>query len=242
MTISVREVLDKLGLAVDVSLFKEARGVLFVGEYIVNAVGADLQGCVFYRCILEDSAFTKDALYIDCKALASCTIKNVFEFVNRFKGEDFVAYLQGADLQDADLEGVNLQGANLFRANLQGANLKNTNLFRAELQGANLQGAKLQGADLRDSDLYEANLQRAGLQGTMLNDANLEGADLRGANLEGAYLQRAMLEGADLRRANLKNVNLERASYNVFTRGSFYSYQLSVMQESSDGNEGEYGD
>jgi hypothetical protein len=71
------------------------------------------------------------------------------------------AYLQGADLQGADLRDANLQGA--------------------YLQGAYLRDANLQGAYLRD-----ANLQRADLQGANLRDANLQGANLQGAYLQGA--------------------------------------------------------
>ncbi len=63
------------------------------------------------------------------------------------------AYLDGANLQEANLYKANLQGAKLFKANLRGANLFKANLqeadlFDANLQGANLRAARLQGADL----------------------------------------------------------------------------------------------
>ena len=57
------------------------------------------------------------------------------------------AYLQGADLQGADLRIANLQGADLRIANLQGADLRSAYLQRANLQGAYLQDADLQGAE-----------------------------------------------------------------------------------------------
>jgi len=69
------------------------------------------------------------------------------------------AYLQYANLQDADLRGAYLQYANLQHANLQDA----------DLRGADLRGADLQYADLRDADLRGAYLQRAYLQGADLD-------------------------------------------------------------------------
>ena len=58
-------------------------------------------------------------------------------------------------------------------ADLQYANLQGINLWHANLQGANLQGAYLQGAYLRDANLQGANLQDADLQGANLQDADL---------------------------------------------------------------------
>ncbi len=71
-----------------------------------------------------------------------------------------------ADLQRANLSGVNLQGAFLLEANLQGA----------DLQRANLAGVNLQGADLSWAGLLRADLQRANLSGANLAEADLHGA------------------------------------------------------------------
>lgn len=78
-------------------------------------------------------------------------------------------------------------------ANLQGADLRGV-----DLREANLQGADLQRADLRGADLRGANLQWAGLQGADLRRADLQGANLQWADLRGAYLRRADLRGANL--------------------------------------------
>jgi hypothetical protein len=101
------------------------------------------------------------------------------------------AYLRGADLQGAYLQGAYLRGADLQGAYLQGAYLRGAYLRGAYLRGADLQGAYLQGAYLRGADLQGAYLQGAYLQG-----ADLQGADLQGAYLQGAYLQGAYLQGA----------------------------------------------
>lgn len=49
--------------------------------------------------------------------------------------------LTHANLQGANLEGVNLGDTILCNANLEGANLKNTILYNANLLGANLKNA-----------------------------------------------------------------------------------------------------
>jgi hypothetical protein len=63
---------------------------------------------------------------------------------------------------------VDLSGANLIYANLRGAKLNN-----ADLDDANLLGANLSGADLRRANLTGANLCNANLFNTDLSNANL---------------------------------------------------------------------
>ena len=121
------------------------------------------------------------------------------------------ANLEGANLFQADLEGVNLRDANLERANLVGANLRRTNLVEANLFKANLEGANIRRANLFEANLRRANLVGANLVKANLREANLVKAILYNANLKEANLERADLEGADLRDANLIYANLERA-------------------------------
>ena len=60
------------------------------------------------------------------------------------------AYLQGAYLWRANLQGADLQGAYLQGAYLRGADLQGANLQGAYLRGADLRGAVLQGAEIED--------------------------------------------------------------------------------------------
>ena len=78
-----------------------------------------------------------------------------------------------AELEGADLAGVNLSNANLIEANFEQANL----------EGANLTNTKLIAANLRHANLRNANLTNAKAIGADLTDASLEGANLTGANL-----------------------------------------------------------
>lgn len=81
---------------------------------------------------------------------------------------------------NADLQGANLSGLDLTEVNLSGANLRlalliNTILTRANLNSANLSETIAFKADLRDTDLRNA----------ILRKANLNCADLRGATIDG---------------------------------------------------------
>lgn len=69
--------------------------------------------------------------------------------------------LAKANLQNANLAGINLYGAYLWQANLRGANLADANLSGAYLQEANMQGAELKGTNLAGANLWEANMQNA---------------------------------------------------------------------------------
>ncbi len=116
------------------------------------------------------------------------------------------AYLEGADLCDANLSGANLVTANLSRAILDGAILDG-----ASLAGANLHAANLPGALLLDVDLMGANLTAATLTGADLTRGFLLGACFLGANLHGANLMKANLTEANLTEADLTEANLSEA-------------------------------
>jgi hypothetical protein len=105
-------------------------------------------------------------------------------------------YLKKADLHEADLQGANLYGMDLREANLQGANLYGTDLREADFHRANLQYAYLYGANLKDAKGIGVDLQEAHLYGTDLRKADLSEADLWGANLQGANLHKANLTDA----------------------------------------------
>jgi hypothetical protein len=90
--------------------------------------------------------------------------------------DDFaIAYLSGAELRGAHMNGMDLFGANLA--------------------GADLRGADLGWANLSDADLRGADLRRANLVGADLSDARLSGADLRGAHLADSALEGALYDG-----------------------------------------------
>jgi hypothetical protein len=90
--------------------------------------------------------------------------------------DDFaIAYLGGAELRGARMNGMDLFGANLA--------------------GADLRGADLGWANLSDADLRGADLRRANLAGADLSDARLSGADLRAAHLADSDLEGAIYDG-----------------------------------------------
>jgi uncharacterized protein YjbI with pentapeptide repeats len=99
------------------------------------------------------------------------------------QSRDFIADFIDANLNDADLRGVDLR-----RANLSGADLR-----EADLIGAHLFGANFSRVDLRNAYLYRADFSRANL-----SEANLSEAILRKADLSRADLSRADLSRVDL--------------------------------------------
>jgi hypothetical protein len=110
----------------------------------------------------------------------------------------------GANLQHADLQGLNLSGYDMAGDNLQGANLDCD-----DLAGTNLAGANLQGATFTESDLAGASLVGANLQSAQLVDTTLTGADFQGANLQNANFQGAVVTGLSGRATNFDGANLQ---------------------------------
>lgn len=117
------------------------------------------------------------------------------------KGKSIID-LNGADLSEANLFGVNLFGARLGNADLRGANLR-----EAHLETADLMLAKLNSADLSKAYLIEANLNGANLSLADLREANLDRAKLSSADQREDFLffrvSEVKLSNADLRGASL---------------------------------------
>ena len=110
--------------------------------------------------------------------------------------------MQGRDLMDAQLAGVDLTGAYLYWGSLQGAVLQG-----AILRDCCFRGAWLVGANLREADPTHADLSLDNLGGTTnLERADFTGADLRRANIGGALFIKTILVGADLRGVLAKSI------------------------------------
>lgn len=103
--------------------------------------------------------------------------------------EDHVP-LVGVDLSDAFLQGVELEHADLRRSrfhgtDMKGADLNGSNLEEAALVFANLRSAQLMQVNFTDCDLNNADLSGATLAGSMLHNTDFSKADLRGTDLSG---------------------------------------------------------
>jgi hypothetical protein len=93
-------------------------------------------------------------------------------------------WLDGLDLNEAQLDEIQAPHARWRGVNLQGADLRNACLHDADLRGSNLRNADLSGADLRYCDLSDADLSGANLNGTMLEGANLGKQNLDSAAID----------------------------------------------------------
>lgn len=118
----------------------------------------------------------------------------------------------GANLQRADLHGLNLSGVKLICANLRDANLAGTNFSYADLKGADLWGAKMDSTDLSFAFLNRSDMQWAELNNAQLTWTTLKQCDLRSAKLRKSDLTNAILDIADLRGATLKSATMKCTS------------------------------
>ena len=116
-----------------------------------------------------------------CKKHINFWFLNLLIVFNRIDGfpldniKDILKYFDFRDtLKGAFLEGANLQKANLFEANLRGTDLQKANLFEANLEGVNLKHAYIQGSCLAWANLKRSNLRGVELCNVDLYQANLE--------------------------------------------------------------------
>ncbi|HET8807324.1 MAG TPA: pentapeptide repeat-containing protein [Methylophaga sp.] len=101
--------------------------------------------------------------------------------------------LNEAPLADHDLQGADMSESNLKGINLQNSQLQGAWFTHSEMHGANLEGAQLQGALMDYTHLVDANLRNANLDGAQMIFSDLSGADLTGASMEGTSVRGIVL-------------------------------------------------
>jgi len=140
--------------------------------------------------------------------------------------------LDGIELHNLDLKGIDFSGVSLCHAVINNCDLQLASLVSARLNEANLQNndftsarmiaAELTDADLSGSILKNANILTASVRGARFERVNFVGHDMqaldlrdvsfRGADLSNQYLARSDLSGARLDRCKLTNSDLSDAN------------------------------
>lgn len=128
------------------------------------------------------------------------------------------SWLNGAELDDADLQKADFTQAYLRGVSLSDALLYGATFFKAQMQGAYLVRANLSGSFLYGAQLQGANIGRAQLRGTDLYEAQMQGVNLASAQLQGAILGDAELQGAYLNAAETQGVRCEQDTSNSFAQ------------------------
>lgn len=132
--------------------------------------------------------------------------------------KEMCANLDGADISNTDLRGVNLRNANLDSVNFYGSDLRkadfrNASLYQASFSFANLHEAQLDNAEIIRGNLIRADFSGASLVSTCLEYANLINVDFQYANLRLADLYNCNLYHVDFRCCNLWDATLVGAKY-----------------------------
>lgn len=131
----------------------------------------------------------------------------------QLRGVDLsVSALIGSDLQNADVSRAKLRAVNLRAAELEGANFSKSIMTHAGLEGANLKEARLRNAVLDNARMRQTDLSDAKFYGASMNDVDLTGSLMTNANFYGVSFKNADLEntrmsGADLRETNLNGTD-----------------------------------
>lgn len=141
----------------------------------------------------------------------------------RKRNPDLRLNLYGAQLEGAQLSGINfrhvvLNRANLRKAELHGADFRSSALQQTNFSESIMEFAQFENAVIRGADLTHAILNRADMKFSLLSRAKLNGAkmveaDMRGVSLRRADLRNAQFERAILRHASMVECDIEGANF-----------------------------
>lgn len=185
-----------------------------------SLVRAEMQGvkmaCRRASAVNSADLATNEAKRAELRREAGCALASSADFsfanlqgANLFGLDLNYAKFRNSNLTDANLQSARMQGVDFFSAQLRRVDMANEvslqgAIFRqAKLQGANLESAHLAGADFSNAFMQGAVLHWAFLDGAKFNSAELQGADLSGTSLYAADFGNAKLQGADLKGAAL---------------------------------------
>lgn len=134
----------------------DLKNAYFSHANLTNAYlgGASCCGTYFQDAELQFANFKTTKL--SHKTMIDSKWYSVWEIVNRGAVKK---NLSGADLSNANLQGVNFEEANLTNANLSHAILRRSNLERANLTNTALIGANICGVDLEQANLKGTKLK-----------------------------------------------------------------------------------
>ena len=137
----------------------------------------------------------------------------------RVKNKGIYPNLDGIELHDLDLKGIDFSGISLCHAiinncDLQSASLVSARLNEANLRNNNFSSARMIAADLTDADISGSIIKNANILTTVVRGARFEGVDFTGQDMQALDLRDVSLKGADLSnqylaRSDLSGANLD---------------------------------
>ena len=143
---------------------------------------------------------------------AAIDLNNLRQNINDTNIPHLTGYLANRDLTSRpSLDGAFIDKANLADANLAGQSLKQAVIHHSNLRGANLNGVNLQDAMIVNADLTGANLENTNLIGTIFINCLLDGTRLDGAVMDGTRLVQSTARNIDLHHGQIRDLLAERS-------------------------------
>ena len=126
------------------------------------------------------------------------------------KARGFRLDLRNANLQYADLPGVDFSGANLEGAILSGTSMDGANLSEAVLHGADLSFANCRKSNFRKASLYMANLHHVSVDQSDFSEARIDWVDFTEGSFYKTTFANARIQNCKVNGALLHETELTR--------------------------------
>ncbi|MEJ6392351.1 pentapeptide repeat-containing protein [Gymnodinialimonas sp. 2305UL16-5] len=139
----------------------------------------------------------------------------------------------------ANLSEANLQGMSLWQVDLSGSDLRRSNLdgirgFEAQLERVYLVNTSMKFANFAEAKMPFAVLQDADMRATVLRNTDLSQAQITKTDLSGAWLGHTNLQSTALRHAVLNGALCTKCQTNDSTDFSYASLRGAALYEVSD--------
>ena len=174
--------------------------------------------CAFLRNPIDAGAVTSGSrIRQDIQTALDVIVSRGEAEVTLEKALGFRLDLRNANLQYADLPGVDLSGANLEGAILSYTNMDGANLSRTALNGVDLSFANCRNSNFRKTSLYMANLHRVSVDQSDFSEARINWVDCNEGSFykttfAGARIENCKFKGALLYETDLTHTYLPRAN------------------------------
>ena len=189
--------------------------------------------CAFLRNPVNPSEVTSGSrVRQDIQTALEVIIGRTEAEITLEKARGFRLDLRNANLQYAELSGVDFSGTNLEGAILSGTNIS----------GANLSEAVLDGADLSRANCRKSNLRKASLVATNMYHVSVDESDFSGANIDRVDCNEGSFHKTTFARARIQNCTFKGALlYKADLTRTYLSFGNMLTQQQLDNAEAEPG-
>lgn len=217
MKTSAAELLDQVMEHIYINQYTDLRGCYVHSKIVhIDCVNPEIEGCVFYNCVIKNINSLNNAILVDCIDISSVhekfSIRDILiKFKNGVSGMEGLDF-SGEDFSDIHLKDCTFTASNLSYVNFTEAVLENVHFDEVVLDGASFHKAKINQSEFLASKTTSLDFSDTQICSSCFSQSKLNKNVFSGSKMDNVYFNHCELNECILRGSDL---SFSRISYCV---------------------------